>query len=167
MEHLVEQSATRGAVRETLGDLADVERIVGRIALGVATPRDLGVLRRTLALVPTVVGELAGAPSVPELLVPPDAELARAAACAADIGRTLVDEPPAQLRGDGGRIVRAGCSKEIDELRVLADGGKDRVLAIEAREKERTGIASLKVRYNRSWLLPRDHAVEHGQRPAD
>jgi DNA mismatch repair protein MutS len=153
VEHLVKHAAARGGLRETLGDLADVERIVGRITLGVATPRDLGVLRRTLDRVPAVVAELAatfsGTLATPDLLVPPEAELGAAAACAADIGRTLVDEPPAQLRSDGGRVVRAGCSNEIDELRVLADGGKDRVLAIEAREKERTGIASLKVRYNR------------------
>src|SRR5262249_52279008 len=85
--------------------------------------------------------------AVPPLLdlapvtTPPLAELA------ARLGRALVDEPGASSKEGG--FVRAGWDATVDECRALADGGKDAILAIEARERERSGIPSLKVRYNR------------------
>ena len=66
---------------------------------------------------------------------------------ALDIGAALVDEPPAQWKEGG--IIRRGHHAELDELGDIASGGKDAILAIEARERDRTGIASLKVRFNR------------------
>jgi len=80
----------------------------------------------------------------PELLVPPTDTCADVAAA---IATALVDDPPIQVK-DGGYI-RRGHSSELDELFDIAAGGKQKILAIEARERERTGIASLRVRYNR------------------
>jgi DNA mismatch repair protein MutS len=117
--------------------------------LGVATPRDLVALRRSQERVPDVVallaadrGHVLAAPELLELSVPP-----AAAAAAADVARVLVDDPPAAPKDPG--AVRGGFSREIDDLRGLTDGGKDQILRIEARERERTAIPSLKVRYNR------------------
>jgi DNA mismatch repair protein MutS len=147
---LVERATLRAELRARLGEIHDLERLAGRVKLSAATPRDLVALRRSLERLPDLAALLAGAFAReldrPELLVLDDGELALLGRVAADIARTLVDEaPPAGQPG----MVRDGCHAEIDELRRLASGGKDAILDIEARERERTGIASLKVRYNR------------------
>ena len=149
VEHLVDNAALRDEVRAGLGEIRDLERLAGRVTLGVATPRDLVALRRSIEAVPPLIRLLeasrAASLAPPELL-----ELSLApevAAAAEDVARALVDEPPAGARDPG--AVRPGWSREIDDLRGLHDGGKDQILRIESRERERTGIASLKVRYNR------------------
>ncbi len=148
---LVERPALLEQVRKTLGKVADLERLAGKATLGVATPRDLGRLRDALKMLPEVIALVkSGATaleSVPELL-----DLAACAekalgTLAARLGKALVDEPPYLVK-DGG-VIRAGWDKDVDECRRLADGGKDEILAIEAREQRESGIANLKVRYNR------------------
>ncbi len=160
---LVERPTLAETIRRALGRVADLERLAGKATLGVATPKDLGRLRDALLQLPDLVelvrsghdafskgsrasGSDALAP-LPELLdlkaclAPELAQLAKRLALA------LVDEPPFLLK-DGGAI-RAGHDRTVDECRRLADGGKDEILAIELREQKGSGIASLKVRYNR------------------
>ncbi len=159
VERLVATQAARDGARKLLGDVADLERLVGRVRLGVATPRDLAVLGRSLTALPALaaalaaasllqLGELAATAASEDdplrILVAPDA--ATAAEVAAEIVRVLRPDAPA-LTKDGG-YVNPGVSSELDEVRDVADGGRDRIAAIEARERERTGIASLKVRFN-------------------
>jgi DNA mismatch repair protein MutS len=148
VELLVERAALRQRLRAELREIADLERLAGRARLGVATPRDLGCLRRSLERLPAVAAllraELAEVLDPPALLDPGEDELADVAAA---IARTLVDDPPLALK-DGG-VIRRGFSAELDELVDIREGGKGAILAIEARERERTGIGSLKVRYNR------------------
>jgi DNA mismatch repair protein MutS len=145
VEELAFRSTERAKLRETLKSVHDLERLVGRAALGTAGPRDLVALRHSLTVVPRVRMLLAElqAPLVRSVL----AELDDHADLRARLERTLVDEPPALIR-DGGAI-RDGVDPELDELRSISRSGKQHIAAMEAAERARTGIASLKIRYNR------------------
>lgn len=148
---LVERAALTGELLAALREIADIERLAGKATLGVATPRDLGRLRGALALLPELVARLAReaatALELPAILdVAPLVDPILPELCR-HLAETLVDNPPSLLK-DGG-VIRDGVDPVIDECRRLSDGGKDEILAIEAREREESGIASLKVRYNR------------------
>ena len=148
---LVLRPALTDQLRRALSRVADLERLAGKATLGVATPRDLGRLRDALVQLPDLVALVrTGATD----LDPPPALLSLAAALdpvlaqlAVRLGKALVDTPPPLLK-DGGTI-RAGYDATVDECRGLADGGKEQIAAIEEREQRESGIASLKVRYNR------------------
>ncbi len=148
---LVGRPALLEQVRRALSRIADLERLAGKATLGVATPRDLGRLRDAIAQLPDLVALVAtGATKldpVPALLGLSAALAPELAKLAQRLGRSIVDEPPAMLK-DGGAI-RTGYDTIVDECRELADGGKNQILAIEEREQRESGIASLKVRYNR------------------
>jgi len=148
---LVERPALNEQIRRALSRIADLERLAGKAMLGVATPRDLGRLRDALAQLPALI-ELVRSGATHLDPVPALLDLRAAAdpalpALAARLARALVDDPPYALK-DGG-VIRAGYDETVDECRRLADGGKDEILAIEAREQKDSGIANLKVRYNR------------------
>ncbi len=156
VEYFVDGAGLRDDVRRELARIADLERLAGRVSLNVATPRDLGLLRDSLERLPTLVSLLgagAGGASasidVPELLrLGADAALLETLAdLARELALALVDEPAPRV-SDGG-FIRDGFCEQVDESRSLASGGKDRILAIEARERDRTGIPSLKVKYNK------------------
>ena len=154
VERLVAAQAARDAVRRVLDDVADVERLVGRARLGVATPRDVAVLGRSLARLPLLVaaledaqtGELGGSLAGEENLLAIEVGGELGADIAAEIGRVLRPDAPASTK-DGG-FVNAGVSARLDQLRDVASGGRNSIAAIEARERERTGIPSLKVKFN-------------------
>jgi DNA mismatch repair protein MutS len=154
VEHLVERASLRERVRTELSHIADLERLAGRVSLNVATPRDLGMLRNSLERLPALAALLAedqgaGALAPPELLcVDADgALLAELAGLTRELQVALVDAPAPRV-SDGG-FIRDGFCDVVDDSRRLATGGKDAILAIESREKERTGIGSLKVKYNK------------------
>jgi DNA mismatch repair protein MutS len=140
----------RAEVRRVLRAIADLERLAGRAALGVAGPRDLGRMRDTLLALPglaSLVAPTAQLDGRPGLLDLRPVATPTLAALAAQLDAALIEQPAAAVK-DGG-FLRPGFDAIIDECRGLADGGKDAIAAIEARERDRTGIASLKVRYNR------------------
>jgi DNA mismatch repair protein MutS len=148
---LVERPTLCETIRRALSRIADLERLAGKCTLGVATPRDLGRLRDALGQLPELIalvasGKDALAP-LPELLDLAACGVPELPALHARLGVALVDEPPPMLK-DGG-VIRIGYDADVDECRRLADGGKDEILAIEEREQKRSGIATLKVRYNR------------------
>ncbi len=147
--HLVDHAALRQALRHALARVHDLERLAARVTLGVATPRDLGKLRDSLAHLPALAELLAAESLVelPALLALDAADNAALMTLAAELERALLETPPPVVK-DGG-FIRPGFCSEVDEHRRLADGGKDAILAIESRERERTGISSLKVKYNR------------------
>jgi len=159
VEWLVEHAAARAELSAALAEVYDLERLAGRISLGVAAPRDLAALRRSLERLPDVRARLVQAmdesPALERLARPALLDAAAGGGLGDDlceevaraIAAVLVDDPPAQWR-DGG-FVRRGWSPELDELVDLAAGGREKVAAIEARERERTGISSLKIRHNR------------------
>jgi len=132
------------ALRALLRRLADIERIAARIALRSARPRDLSALRDSLATLPEIGAALAGA-AAPLLL-----ELRSRAALPAQaltlLRAAIAPEPAAMVR-DGG-VIADGYSAELDELRSLATNAGEFLVALEARERERTGITNLKVGYN-------------------
>jgi DNA mismatch repair protein MutS len=133
------------AVHAQLRGVADIERIAGRIALRTARPRDLASLRDSLAVMPELqrllngtaaarLGALAG-----ELLPPAD--------CVALLRRAIADAPSPTVRD--GDVIAAGYSAELDELRALQTNAGEFLVALETRERERTGIPNLRVEYNR------------------
>jgi DNA mismatch repair protein MutS len=130
--------------RAQLRGMADLERIAARIALRSARPRDLAGLRDSLARLPDLRAILAqGGPELGALvlgLVLPDAPAER-------LRRCLRDEPSVLLREGG--VIADGYDPELDELRGMQSNCGDYLIAMEARERERTGIASLRVEYNR------------------
>jgi DNA mismatch repair protein MutS len=152
VERLVAAHAARDRARRALGEMADIERLVGRARLGVATPRDLAALGRALARLPELgaalaearAAELVPAPSRQGDLLDLGEDLG--AVLAAEITRTLRPDAPAALK-DGG-YVNPGFSTELDQLVAAASGGREHLVAIEARERARTGIPSLKVKSN-------------------
>ena len=146
---LVADGRGRDRVREALDGVRDLERLAGRAALGRATPRELGALRDSIHRLPDVRAALDGleargrAPLLEEaadrfdLLQDLGDELARA----------LVERPPAQLAE--GDAIRPGYDRELDEVKDARDGGKRYIAGLQARERERSGIASLKVGFNK------------------
>jgi DNA mismatch repair protein MutS len=145
VEEFAFRSVERAKVQQTLRSVHDLERLVGRAALGTAGPRDLVALRQSLAAVPRLRMLLADmqAPLIRSVV----ASLDELPALRQDLERTVVDEPPALVR-DGGAI-RDGVDGELDELRGISRSGKQRIAQMEEAERGRTGISSLKIRYNR------------------
>ncbi len=152
VEYLVSNSGLRSDLRESLKEIYDIERLAGRLSLGVASPRDMGRLRMSLQHLPTLAsllgkGKSKKARETPGLLRMDAALLKELAKACKGLTTTLVDEPPLVTK-DGG-MIRDGYCPIIDENRALATGGKDSITAIETREREATGIAKLRVKYNR------------------
>jgi DNA mismatch repair protein MutS len=145
VEDFAFRSTARAKLRDTLKSIHDLERLVARAALGTAGPRDLVSLRQSLAAVPRVrlLLEEFQSPLVRSLTV----ELDDVADVRDALAAALVDEPPAMAR-DGGAI-RDGIDAELDDLRGISRSGKQRIAAMEEAERARTGINSLKIRYNR------------------
>jgi DNA mismatch repair protein MutS len=145
VEEFAFRSTERAKVRETLKGVHDIERLVARAALGTAGPRDLVSLRQSLSAVPRVrmLLEPFQAPLVRSLA----AELDDLADLRDELDRTVLDEPPVNAR-DGG-VVRDGVDPELDDLRGISRSGKKRIAEMEEAERSRTGINSLKIRFNR------------------
>jgi len=134
---------------DTLNDqlrlIGDVERILARVALRSARPRDLTQLRSALAALPQLKGALAGldAPRVQELLE----DCGDHTSLCELLTRALVESPPMLIR-DGG-VIAAGFDQDLDELRRISENADAYLSDYEARERERTGLSNLKVGYNR------------------
>jgi DNA mismatch repair protein MutS len=130
----------RGEVRDLLREMPDVERVVGRIAAGAAMPRDLAALRKGLESYPELI----------EACKTGYGSNLEAVACdeaAALLSAALADDP-APLVGDGG-VIREGFSPELDEARELTGDARRALAQLEAEERERSGIRSLRIAYNR------------------
>jgi len=136
---------TRASLHDGLRKTVDVERVVGRIALRNARPRDLAGLRDTLARIPEIATGLAeiAAPLVRTACT----ALALDPSWAGLLTRAVAPEPAAMVR-DGG-VIAHGYDADLDELRAIDDNCGAFLVELEARERTRTGIASLKVEYNR------------------
>jgi len=145
VEELAFRTTERGKLRDTIKPVLDLERLVARAALGTAGPRDLVGLKQSLGLIPrvrTVLGDLR-APLLQSLV----SALDDVAEVRHEIERTLLDDPPALAR-DGG-FTRDGVDDELDQLTIISRSGKQVIAGMEDGERKRTGISSLKVRYNR------------------
>ena len=144
VQDLFSSQITRDKIRTLLKEVSDLERLIGRISLGSATPRDLNALLRSLYQVPAIRENLAPQPSsllqvlsesaddVPEI-------------CALLI-KAISDEPPAKITD--GDAIRAGYSEELDELRSISRNAKQIIATLEATERNRSGIGNLRIKFN-------------------
>jgi DNA mismatch repair protein MutS len=145
VEELTGHEIERAALRETLQEVQDLERLNSRISLGIANPRDLVSLRESVAKLGKIHDRLAafGSEMLQDILrhIDPLEDVVSL------LDRALQDEPPVTVREGG--IFREGYHGELDELKGASRDGKRWIAALEAKERERTGIGSLKVRYNK------------------
>ncbi len=137
--------APHGGIRQLLENCADVERITARIALRSARPRDLMALRETVNALPQFAPALAGLPTA--RLKELTAELAPMDDLGTLLGAAIKAEPAAVVREGG--VIADGYDAELDELRAIQSNCGEFLMQLEARERERSGIANLKVEYNR------------------
>ncbi|HLV25979.1 MAG TPA: DNA mismatch repair protein MutS [Gemmatimonadales bacterium] len=162
VEQLVKGAMDRRSLREALDGVRDIERLGSKAAAGRATPRDLRALGDSLGRLPLVgevlervrkdeaVSDAAAGPAEgtdPDRLTIILAGWDSCTELSEDISGVLVDRPPLQVGEE--ETIRAGFDAELDELRELRAGGKDGIARIQQEERERTGIAALKVGYNR------------------
>jgi len=139
--------ARRERLRERLARTGDPERLLARAVLGTLTPREAAALRDGLAEVPAVLVELRAAQETGESLLGRIAATDPLPALHAELARVLEEAPAPNLQEGG--VIAAGVDEELDRYRSLARDSKRHILALEVRERERTGISSLKIRYNR------------------
>jgi DNA mismatch repair protein MutS len=164
---LATDAIARSALRTALDGVRDVERLAGKTAASRANPRDLRALGDSLGRLPEVEAALRRIPPAGVLLTLL-AEWDSGAEMARDICGTLAERPPATI-GESGETVAPGVDAALDELRSIATGGKDAIAMLQQAERARTGIATLKVGYNRvfgyfievsnanSHLVPNDY----------
>ena len=145
VEELVDNVIIRGELEEALKDVTDLERVMTRIVTGTVNCRDLLGLARGLRALPEVKAQLAKCES--PLLTKLNRSIEDMTQIAKRIELTIVDDPPITVREGG--IIRRGASEEADRLRDILEGGSGTIAAIEASEREKTGIRTLKVGYNR------------------
>jgi DNA mismatch repair protein MutS len=141
VQYFFEDGMKRAELRAALKPLADLERLVNRVLAGYAQPRDLVAMRDTLARLPGLL-EIVGqdqSPTLPKLELA-DEELSLLQSC-------IDDNPPATLQNTG--VIRGGYSQELDSILEASQHARDWIANLEAVERERTGIKSLKVGYNK------------------
>ena len=164
VEWFVARAMARGKTASLVARIADLERLINRVQSNIATPKELVALRRSLELVPEIravleQNEAAALGNLPSNLKP-------CAEAASLIARAIADDPPVQV-SDGG-VIRAGFHEELDRYRAAGGDARAYLADLEKRERERTGIKSLKVGYNRvfGYYIEMSNA-NAGQAPAD
>jgi len=135
----------RVALRKVLTQVHDIERLAVRVGAARVTPRELLSLGRSLALLPEVKRIAEGVES--DLLSETLLEMDLMDEVRAEIAEGISDEAPHSIQEGG--VIRAGFSTELDELRTIRDGARDFIASLQVRERDRTGISSLKIGYNR------------------
>lgn len=144
VEELLNKSMVRLELRRLLGKLTDMERLNARVSCERANPRDLLALADSLELVPSVKKVVADA--VSPIVQKAASEFGDTSGIVRMVKGALVDDPPISLK-DGG-IIREGYDSNLDEVRDVSRGGKKWITQLQAKERERAGIASLKVGFN-------------------
>ena len=145
VQALVEHTMEREELILALREVTDLERIIGRVVYGSANARDLASLATGLGKIPKL-RELCAAVDAP-LIAEVRQGLDDLTALREELERAIVDEPPFTVREGG--MIREGYDDEVDRLRGILSGGKGFIAQLEAREKEKTGIRTLKVGYNK------------------
>jgi DNA mismatch repair protein MutS len=173
VEVAVRDSRGRARLREALDGVRDIERLAGRAAAGRASPREMGALRDSFQRLPDVAGALtalAGSTVAngrrSQALVAAADGLDLLADLTAELGAGLAERLPAVLVD--GQVIRPGYDAELDELRSLREGGRQYIASLQQRERDRTGIASLKVGFNKVFGYYLEVTHTHNARvPAD
>jgi DNA mismatch repair protein MutS len=143
VESFTQDEALRTEMRGLLGGIADLERLTNRLLIGKAGPRDLVALRESLSLVPQLRSLIETLPALMSLVK----QLDPCDDVCEHISRAVVDEPPAVMNNPG--TIRAGYSDELDSVLNATRDARDWIANLEPHERRRTGIASLKVGYNK------------------
>jgi len=145
VEELVGSRDRREGLRECLARVTDLERLAGKLGSGRVSPRDLAGLALSLEELPALrdAGGVATSPLIASLA----GELDPLTDVAGVLRDALSDQVPSTLQEGG--VIREGYSEELDELRQIRDGARDFIAALQVRERERTGIQSLKVGFNK------------------
>ena len=168
VEVLARDHRGRERLREALDGVRDLERLTGRVAAGRATPRDMGALRDSFIRLPDVLEALTGLAAAEKSRMLGDISngFDLLSDLASRLKAALADRPPATLAD--GEVIRPGFDPSLDELRSLRDGGKQFIAALQQRERERTGIPSLKVGFNKVFGYYLEITNAHaGRVPAD
>jgi DNA mismatch repair protein MutS len=145
VDECVRNPSFRRQLRDILTRIADLERLAGKMGTGRAGPRDLRSLGRSLERLPEVVEHATGLDS--SLLNTLTADLDPLEDVTDLLARAIADDPPVSL-AEGG-VIREGYDAGLDEIRALRDGAVDFIASLQTREREATGIGSLKVGYNK------------------
>ena len=145
--HLKQQTILREELGKEMQGILDLERLTGRISLGLATPREMVALRKSLSHLPTLRKYLSPhASGGCERLRHLFEKLDELSDVRERLERAIAEDPPAQASDPG--VIRAGFHPELDEIRNLSQRSKQIIATMEDRERKRTGIASLKIRFN-------------------
>ncbi|PYU01941.1 MAG: DNA mismatch repair protein MutS, partial [Acidobacteria bacterium] len=145
--HFVQQTVVRGEIRKELRGIQDLERLTSRITLGQAGPRELVALRKSLSQLPVLRNFVTPPPAGGSALLRHlYGEIDELNDVRETLERSIADEPPALATDPG--MIRLGFHAELDELRNLSQHSKQIIAAMEERERKRTGIGSLKIRFN-------------------
>jgi len=148
VQHLVENAVTRQALRDALDGVRDVERLAAKAAASRSTPRELRALGDSLCRLPVVQKALGGdGLSAQGRLGALASEWDNAAELAGGLCSSLVERPPIAVGDEP--VIAPGVDAELDTLRDLRDGGRDAIARIQSEERDRTGIASLKIGFNK------------------
>ncbi|HVF29044.1 MAG TPA: DNA mismatch repair protein MutS, partial [Pyrinomonadaceae bacterium] len=143
-EDIYNSQIKRDRLQTSLRDVADLERLTGRINMGTATPRDLAALKRSLDQVPPIRQTLSDSESSLLQVLRENAD--EMTDVCETLARAISDDPPLNI--SDGNVIRAGYCPELDELRSVSRDAKQTIAALEARERARSGIATLRVRFN-------------------
>ncbi len=144
VQDLFASQITRDKLRSLLKDVSDLERLVGRISFGSATPRDLNAILRSLYQVPAIRENLAALPSTLLQILSESAD--EVPEICALLVKAISDDPPAKI--SEGDTIREGYSTELDELRSISRNAKQIIATLEATERTRSGISNLRIKFN-------------------
>jgi len=144
VQDLFASQITRDKIRSLLKEVSDLERLIGRISFGSATPRDLNAILRSLYQVPAIRENLAALPS--SLLQVLSESADEVPEICALLVKAISDDPPAKI--SEGDTIRAGYSTELDELRSISRNAKQIIATLEATERTRSGISNLRIKFN-------------------
>ncbi len=144
VQELLERPMDREEIREYLNAVYDLERLLGKVSFGTVNARDMIALKNSLAMLPPIKNLLGDFRSAELMRI--REEIRDLEELTELIGRAITEEPPLLLK-DGG-IIRAGYDAEVDELRSAGQNGKQWLAALEEEDRQRTGIRTLKIKYN-------------------
>ena len=144
VEDLVSSQIARDKLRQLLREVSDLERLIGRISFGSATPRDLNAILRSLYQVPAIKETLSAMKS--SLLQVLSESADEVPEVCALLVKAIADDPPAKV--SDGDTIRAGYSTELDELRSISRNAKQIIATLEATERTRSGINNLRIKFN-------------------
>lgn len=145
IEEFLQKDKIRGTIRDILKYVGDLERLISKITTGRANARDLNALKATLTKIPEIKQTLQEMEA--EYVVKSRDNLKELPEVVNEIEKAIVDDPPL-ITSEGG-LIRQGYNAELDHLREIAFSGKNWIAKLQATERERTGISSLKVKYNK------------------